>query len=61
MSQGLPKELVERVLAQHPVPVADAVAALESADNLHETRDRVVEVFRAVLDRKSTRLNSSHT
>lgn len=33
----------------HPLPIADAVAALAAADSLHERRDRVVECFRAVI------------
>lgn len=33
----------------YPVPIADALAALRSADSLHERRDRVVECFRALL------------
>ncbi len=49
MSTRLSPELIERALARYPVPIADAVAGLESADSLHEQRDRVVEVFRAVV------------
>ena len=45
----LPPELIERVLSRHPLPVADAVAGLAAAESLHEQRDRVVEVFRAVV------------
>ena len=33
----------------YPLPVADALAALEAADSLHERRDRVVEAFRAAI------------
>ncbi len=49
MSIQLPRELVERTLTRHPLPIADAVAGLEAADSLYERRDRVVEVFRAVV------------
>ncbi|HTJ82322.1 MAG TPA: hypothetical protein VL400_11425, partial [Polyangiaceae bacterium] len=42
-------ELAERALAAHPLPIADAVAALLAADSVFEMRDRVVEVFRAEL------------
>ena len=49
MASRLPPSLTERVLARHPLPIADAVAALEAAENLHERRDRVVEVFRAAV------------
>ncbi len=42
-------EIVERALAAYPLPIADAVAALASADSVFEMRDRVVEVFRAEL------------
>lgn len=45
----LPAEVAERVLAQHPSPIADAVAALLAADGPYEQRDRVVEAFRAWL------------
>ena len=48
MSTRLPPALSE-ALARFPVPIADAVAGLESADSLHEQRDRVVEVFRAAV------------
>ncbi|NUP06881.1 MAG: AAA family ATPase [Polyangiaceae bacterium] len=43
----LSPDLAERVLATHPMPIADAVAALLAADSAFEMRDRVVEVFRA--------------
>jgi WD40 repeat protein len=49
MSRHLPAALMDRVLTRYPLPVADAVLALASADNAHEERDRVIEVFRAVL------------
>jgi WD40 repeat protein len=49
MTTELPSDLVERVLSSHPLPVADAVAWLESSSSLHERRDRVVEVFRAIV------------
>jgi WD40 repeat protein/energy-coupling factor transporter ATP-binding protein EcfA2 len=45
----LPADLVERVLASHPLPIADATGALVGADSAFEQRDRVVEVFRAAL------------
>ncbi len=45
----LPRELVDRAVASHPLPVADAVGWLVSAETVHEQRDRVVEVFRAIL------------
>jgi WD40 repeat protein len=45
----LESDLAERVLASHPLPVADAVAALLAAEGPFEARDRVVEVFRAEL------------
>lgn len=35
--------------AQQPLPIADALSDLASADSLHERRDRVVECFRAAL------------
>ena len=41
--------LISRVVADHPLPVADAMAALCAADSAHERRDRVVECFRAAL------------
>lgn len=44
-----PADLAERVLASHPMPIADALAALLAADSVFEMRDRVVEVFRAEL------------
>ncbi|MEZ4301557.1 MAG: hypothetical protein R3B70_41870, partial [Polyangiaceae bacterium] len=49
MSGRLPEELAERVLASHPLPIADATGALVAADSPFEQRDRVVEVFRAAL------------
>lgn len=49
MPEELASELVERVLIRHPLPVADALAGLVSADGLHEKRDRVVECFRAAM------------
>ena len=48
-SHRLDAALCERVLAAHPLPVADALAALLAADSAFEERDRVVEVFRASL------------
>jgi WD40 repeat protein len=42
-------ELTERVLSRHPLPIADAVAGLEAAENPHERRDRIVAVFRSVI------------
>jgi energy-coupling factor transporter ATP-binding protein EcfA2 len=52
--RSLPNDLISRVLASHPAPIADAVFALEAAENLHERRDRVVEVFRTILRLLST-------
>ncbi|MDP6946430.1 MAG: hypothetical protein QF464_19940, partial [Myxococcota bacterium] len=49
MVTRLKDALVDRSLTRYPVPIADAVAGLACADSLHEQRDRVVEVFRAVL------------
>ncbi len=46
---GLEPEIADRIIATHPLPIADAVALLESSSNPHEQRDRVVEAFRAVL------------
>ncbi|MFO0760217.1 MAG: hypothetical protein U0359_27295 [Byssovorax sp.] len=46
---SLPSDLAERVLASHPLPIADAAAALVAADGPFEQRDRIVEVFRAAL------------
>lgn len=43
----LPPALAERVIATHPLPIADAVSALLAAESVFEARDRVVEVFRA--------------
>lgn len=40
---------VERALTSHPLPIADAAAALLAAEGLHERRDRIVECFRAHL------------
>jgi WD40 repeat protein len=45
----LTADLVDRVLARHPVPIADATAALVASASVHELRDRVVECFRAVM------------
>lgn len=45
----LDEALVARVVSSHPVPIADAMAALVAADNPFERRDRVVETFRACL------------
>lgn len=45
----LPQDLAARVVATHPLPIADAVAALLAAESVFEARDRVVEVFRAEL------------
>jgi hypothetical protein len=42
MITELPSDLVERVPSTHPLPVADAVAWLESSSSLHERPDRVV-------------------
>lgn len=44
----LSQDLADRVLASHPLPIADATAALVAADSPFEQRDRVVEVFRAI-------------
>ena len=52
--RSLPSESVSRALASHPAPIADAVFALKAAENLHERRDRVVEVFRTILRLLST-------
>jgi WD40 repeat protein len=49
VSERLSPDLAARVLSTHPLPIADAAAALIAADDLFEQRDRVVEVFRAVL------------
>ncbi len=54
MPISLPGEQVDRILRHHPAPIADAVYALEAADNLNERRDRVVEVFRTILRLLST-------
>jgi hypothetical protein len=43
------EDLAERVLAAHPLPIADALGAMLAADSVFETRDRVVEVFRVEL------------
>lgn len=40
---------MERTAVTRPLPIADALAALEAADNPHQRRDRVVECFRSVL------------
>jgi WD40 repeat protein len=45
----IPEDVAERVLATHPLPIADAFGALVAADSPFEQRDRVVEVFRATL------------
>ena len=42
-------ELFARARATYPLPVADAVAALDAADNPHQRRDRVVECFRTII------------
>lgn len=42
----LSPELVDDAMVRWPVPVADAISALAAAAGPHETRDRVVEVFR---------------
>ena len=49
MPPRLSEQLIDAVLASHPLPIADAVAALDGADNLHQRRDLVVECFRAVI------------
>ena len=49
LTRRLPEDLAVRVLTHHPVPIADAVAALVAAEGPFEQRDRVVEVFRAAL------------
>ena len=41
--------LLEFTRDAYPLPIADAVERLASAGNIHEQRDRVVEVFRTVL------------
>lgn len=41
--------LAERARARFPLPIADAVAALDCAENAHQRRDRVVECFRTVI------------
>lgn len=43
------EDLAERVLAAHPLPIADALGAMLAADSVFEMRDRVVEVFRVEL------------
>ncbi|MFO0550559.1 MAG: AAA family ATPase [Polyangiaceae bacterium] len=48
-SGKLGAELAARALATHPLPIADAIAALLAADSEFEQRDRVVEVFRVEL------------
>jgi WD40 repeat protein/formylglycine-generating enzyme required for sulfatase activity len=45
----LSAELRSRIAVEYPLPIADAVTALVGSDNLHERRDRVVEVFRAAV------------
>jgi WD40 repeat protein len=54
MAASLPPELVTSIRLGHPAPVAEAVFAMETADSLHEQRDRVVEVFRTALRLMST-------
>lgn len=44
--QTIPDALLDRARVHWPVPVADALAALDTSTSLHERRDRVVEVFR---------------
>lgn len=46
---ALDRALIERVLSSHPVPIADATAALTASTSAHERRDRVVECFRAII------------
>ncbi len=45
----LSPEIYEKALTLYPLPIAESLVSLEAADNRHEERDRVVEVFRAVL------------
>ena len=49
VTRKLDEALAARVIARHPVPIADATAALLAADSVYERRDRVVETFRATL------------
>jgi formylglycine-generating enzyme required for sulfatase activity/serine/threonine protein kinase len=43
---SLEEELRDRVLAGAPAPIAEAVANLGAARNVHQARDRTVEAFR---------------
>lgn len=45
----LPTDVLERALSRQPLPVANALVELEAALSIHEQRDRMVEVFRALL------------
>jgi WD40 repeat protein len=49
MLPRLGEELTARVRARYPLPLADALDGLLAADNPHQYRDRVVEVFRVGL------------
>ena len=49
MAISFSQDSIDQVLSRYPTPIADAVAGLESSDSAHERRDRVVEVFRAVI------------
>jgi WD40 repeat protein len=49
MSTHLPPHLLDLALGVFPVPIADAVGALAAAEGVFEQRDRVVEVFRALM------------
>ncbi len=49
VTTALSDDLIAKVVSSHPVPIADAMAALAAADNPFEQRDRVVETFRACL------------
>jgi len=49
VTESFPPDLLDRVLSGFPTPLGDALAGLDASDNAHEQRDRVVEVFRAVV------------
>src|SRR3712207_5647157 len=69
MVDSMPRRAIERVAAEHILPVADIAAALSDLVRQPVTAQRgasmvntidAEERLEAVIDRKSTRLNSSH-
>ena len=45
----LKSDLVDEALMCCPLPIADTILMIDSAQNLHEERDRIVECFRAII------------